>query len=293
MKYSFFTRRSKLLFLLPALIVFSFVVFYCILQVLLRSMYEWDGINIGNFIGLSNYFRLFQDKTFYIALKNGLIFAGVLLVYQVGIGLLLALLLNSKGVRGSKFFSTTYFIPVVLSVTVVAQLWISIFHGQFGILNKMFTAFGIPFQQDWLGSRTWAIVVVALSNAWQYLGIVFIIFYSAIKSIPEQYYEAAMIDGASRLQTNTRVIMPLLSESMKTCVISAVSGGINAFTEVFMITSGGPGKSTYTLTYMMYSQAFRQQNFGYGCAIAVVLILEGIVLMCLINRLMAREQIIY
>lgn len=285
-------RVAILVFIFPALLVYTALVAYPIFQTLYKSFFEWDGIGKATFHGVANYKQLFLDPLFFTSLKNGLIFAGIILVYQMVVATLLALIIASKNkLFGKKFFKTTYFIPVVLSATVVCQLWISIFNADRGLLNALFEMLHINYRQNWLGQPSTAIIAVAFVNAWQYMGYQFSLIYTGVKSIPEQYYEAAVIDGASTFTAHRVVTLPMLSEVYRFCVILAFTGGLKAFTEMFLITNGGPADSTFTLSMMMFKSAFRLNEYGYGCAVSIVLVIECLLFMVLVNRLFAKQRI--
>lgn len=286
-------RAAIIIFTLPTLLLFTIIVFYPITQTFYRSMFDWNGLSNGKFLLFDNYIRLFRDDLFYKSLINGLIFAAILVVFQIGIGSFLALIVSDQTIKGRKFLRTTYFIPVVLSVTVVCQLWLSIYNGEYGMLNKFFANIGIEYRQDWLSSEKTAIFAIAMVNAWQNMGYQFSLLFAGIRSIPEQYYEAARIDGAGKFRAHIAVTLPLLAETYKFCLILAVTGGLNAFSQMFIMTGGGPGNSTYTLTYMMYRSAFRVNEFGYGCTSAAFLVVECLIATVIINRFVARERITY
>lgn len=285
MKKSKSYKLAVLAFILPALLVFTVMVFVPILQTVYHSFTQWDGLTASAFAGLANYRRLITDDLFYTSLRNGIIFAAVLVAFQIGIGTFLALTISGKRVVGRRILRSSYFLPVVLSVTVVCQLWSAIYNSDHGLINALFEAVGLQYRQNWLSSPALAIVCVAFVNAWQNMGYHFVLLLSGIKAIPVEYYEAAQLDGASPVQTHLRVTIPLLVETYKICFIMAITGGLNAFANMFIMTSGGPGTATYTLTYMMYRSAFRTGQFGYGCAAAVVLVLECLLATVLVNRL--------
>lgn len=270
------------LFVLPAAVLFTVFMFVPIVQVFLYSFTDWNGIRQATFTGLKNYIQLFGDKNFGISNRNQLIFAAIITVYQMFLGTVLAIVISDKRTKGRKFLRVAYFIPVVLSVTVVCQLWVAIFSGS-GLLNQIFTAMGSSFQQNWLGERYNAIKVIAFVNAWQWMGYQFALILAGVKSIPTDYYEAAQIDGAGPVRAHLRVTIPLLAETYKFCLIISVTGGIKAFTEMFIMTSGGPGTATYTLTYMMYNAAFKRNQYGYGLAAASIMVLECMMVMIVIN----------
>jgi raffinose/stachyose/melibiose transport system permease protein len=151
-----------------------------------------------------------------------------------------------------------------------------------GLVNHIFALFG-DYKQNWLGNKHLAIVVVAFVNAWQWMGYQFALINAGIKSIPNDYYEAAKIDGCTNTQAHRKITIPLLKETYKFCLVISLTGGIKAFTEMNIMTGGGPGRATYTLTYMMYSAAYKQNKYGYGLAAATIMVLECMVVMMVIN----------
>lgn len=285
MKKYYGNKLAIAIFTVPTLALFTLMVFYPILQVFYKSLFNWNGLSAGTFIGLDNYIRLFDDKLFYLSNKNGFIFGAVITVFQLTLATILALAVSNTKTKGRNIFRIVYFIPVVLSVTVVCQLWLSIYNADTGLLNKIFELIGSDYRQNWLTDRNKAILAIAVVNAWQWMGYQFALILAGIKSIPTSYYEAAQIDGATPVQAHMKITMPLLAETYKFCLLISVTGGIKAFTEMFIMTSGGPGNSSYTLTYMMYSSAFRSGEFGYGLAAATVLVLECLMAILVINRL--------
>lgn len=287
----FGNKKAIIIFITPALLLFSIMVFYPVIQVFYRSFFDWDGLGQGIFIGIENYIEMFDDTIFWTSIKNGLIFAVFITFYQIGIGSVLAFAVSNVKVKGRNFFRIVYFLPVVLSVTVVCQLWLNVFNAEFGLLNKLFEVFGIDFRQNWLEDRYKAIYVMAFVNAWQYVGYQFALLLAGIKSIPKTYYEAAKIDGANNFIAHMKITIPLLSETYKFCLVMSITGGLNAFTQMFIMTKGGPGTSTYSLTYLMYRSAFRTMEYGYGMTAAALLVLECLIATILINKLIARNKI--
>jgi raffinose/stachyose/melibiose transport system permease protein len=286
-------KAAIAIFTLPALLLYTIMVFYPIMQTFFRSLFEWDGLTEGTFIWFENYKRLLDDNVFQTSIYNGLIFAGIITVTQIGIGSILAFVVSDVSFKGRRFLRISYFIPVVLSITVVCQLWMSIYNSEYGLMNKLFEIIGIDYRQDWLSSGKSAIIAIAFVNAWQYMGYHFALLLAGAKSVPEQYMEAARIDGATKFQAITKILIPMMAETYKFCLVFAVTGGLNAFANMYIMTSGGPGTSTYTLTYLMYRSAFRVGEFGYGSAAAAVLVIECLLATLIINRLVARERISY
>ncbi|MGF7049873.1 raffinose/stachyose/melibiose transport system permease protein [Paenibacillus sp. DS2015] len=286
-------KLAVLVFTVPTLFFFTVMVVYPIMQTFQKSFFDWNGLTTPSFIGFDNYLRLLDDDDFWVSLKNGLIFAFVLVVYQIGLGTILAIAMSTKSLRGRKFFKTSFFIPVVLSGVVVSQLWIAIYNTDGGLINSLFAKLGINYEQSWLSGEHSSIWAIALSNAWQNMGVHLVLIYAAIKSIPEHLYEAAKIDGASFLHTHRKITIPLLGETYKFCLIIAITGGLNAFQNMFVMTNGGPGNISYTFTFMMYKAAFRSGEYGYGSAAAAVLVIQCLLITILINKFVSREKISY
>ena len=286
-------KRVIIFLIAPAMILISVMVLYPMLVLVVHSFTEWDGLNPATFNGISNYIMLFKDPIFYTGLKNGLIFAGLQALIQIPLATLLAFAVKHSGRIEKKFFRISYYIPAVLSITVVSQLWLSMYNADNGLINKLFELLGISYRQNWLGDEHWAIVAITMVNIWQFTGYQFILLLSAVNSIPDHYFEAARIDGCTKAQAHIKITIPLMQETYKYCLIIAITGGLNAFASMNIMTGGGPGTSTYTLTYLMYRSAFKIGNYGYGCTSAVMLVVQCLIVSIIINRLVARERIVY
>ena len=286
-------KRVIIFLIAPTMILISVMVLYPMLVLVVHSFTEWDGLNPATFNGISNYIKLFKDPIFYTGLKNGLIFAGLQALIQIPLATLLAFAVKHSGRIEKKFFRISYYIPAVLSITVVSQLWLSMYNAGNGLINKLFELLGISYRQNWLGDEHWAIVAITMVNIWQFTGYQFILLLSAVNSIPDHYFEAARIDGCTKAQAHIKITIPLMQETYKYCLIIAITGGLNAFASMNIMTGGGPGTSTYTLTYLMYRSAFKIGNYGYGCTSAVMLVVQCLIVSIIINRLVARERIVY
>ena len=285
-------KRVIIFLIAPTMILISVMVLYPMLVLVVHSFTEWDGLNPATFNGISNYIKLFKDPIFYTGLKNGLIFAGLQALIQIPLATLLAFAVKHSGRIEKKFFRISYYIPAVLSITVVSQLWLSMYNADNGLINKLFELLGISYRQNWLGDEHWAIAITMV-NIWQFTGYQFILLLSAVNSIPDHYFEAARIDGCTKAQAHIKITIPLMQETYKYCLIIAITGGLNAFASMNIMTGGGPGTSTYTLTYLMYRSAFKIGNYGYGCTSAVMLVVQCLIVSIIINRLVARERIVY
>lgn len=292
MKTIFHNRPATFLFATPALIVVGGLILYPLLQVFYYGFFEWDGLSDATFIGFANYREMVGDSLFWRSFTNGFRVFGFVVVYQLGIATFLAVGLTS-GPFGRGVLRRSYFIPVVLSVTVVSQLWMSVYNPEYGLLNQLAERLGLAWSQEWVSQTETAIWAVTLTNAWHYLGIHFVLIYAGIESIPRDLYDSATIDGANGTQKFWRITLPLLQETYRFSLIFAVTGGLRLFAESFIMTGGGPGTASYTLTFLVYRSAFRVNQYGYGNAVAVILILQALLFTYLIMKTVAREQITY
>jgi raffinose/stachyose/melibiose transport system permease protein len=280
-------------FVLPALIVYTVILAFPVFRSVRMSFFAWDGLSTPVFSGLENFRALVGDPDFYLSLKNGLIFALVLVVYQIGIASILSFILATGRIRAARLFRDSFFVPVVLSVTVVCQLWLSMYNPEYGLINTAADRLDLSFEQNWLVRPPTAIWAVAMVNAWQFMGYHLVLLFTAVKAIPETYFEAATMEGAGGVRKAVSITIPLLSETYRFCLIIALTGGLRAFEHIAIMTGGGPGTSTYTLTYYMYRAAFRLNDFGLASASVTILVAECLLFTWLINRFLERRTVEY
>ncbi len=285
-------RLAIFLFAFPGLLLFTAFVIYPILPEILISFQKNNGfVNAGN-VGFKNYLRVLQDAAFWRA--NGNTFLIVLLSLFVGLpaSLLLALVMDrqTEGVR--RFFKASSVFPAVLSVTVIAQMWIALYEPNWGLINSVLRGIGLDgLAKVWLSDQKTVVPAIAVAFLWQYIGLNALLFFTGIKSIPTTYYEAATIDGAGFWQASLRITIPLLQDITKYLLVISTLGCMAQFAHVRIMTAGGPGDTSRTVIYQLYYKAFSTSDFGQGCAIAVLFIVECLFINTLINRFIAREKI--
>ncbi len=268
-------KKAVVLFLLPSFVLFTLIVIVPIFMSLFYSVNEWDGIGAKTFTGLDNYIRLFSDKMFWDAAWHTLVIAIASVCIQLPFSLLLALVLANK-VKGERFFVTVYFIPVVLSAVVIGQLWMRIYNQRHGLLNLFLNAIGLNEMGEiaWLGDMGTVLIAVIIPILWQYVGYHMLLFYSGIKSISPDIYEAAKIDGASFWRTAFSITIPLLRPIIQVSLTFSVVGSMKIYDLVKVLTNdGGPGKASDVIsTLLVRTMIYPGNNYGYGSAIAVLLI---------------------
>jgi multiple sugar transport system permease protein len=240
----------------------------------------------AQFIGLDNFARLFADDTFWSSLRNTVIFALVIVPFQSGCALGLALLVNVK-MRGVNFFRTIYFLPVVTSMVVVSMLWMFMYQPN-GLINQTLLKFGIQ-GPDWLGDPHTALIAIILMSAWQAMGMHMVIWLSGLQTISGDLYEAASLDGATTWQQFRHVTWPGLRQTRTFILITITIAAFSLFTQVQIMTQGGPLDSTSTVVLMAVRTGFQQQQTGYASAISLVFF-AIVLVVSLVQRYYTRDQ---
>jgi multiple sugar transport system permease protein len=277
--------RAAWLFLAPALTVLIATFFLPIAGSLLLSFTDFDIYAIGrldNFrvIGPRNYTTLLASPLFWLALRNTLYFVLVGGPVSLLVALGAALLVNAKLVRFKSFFRTVYFAPFVTTLVAVAIVWRYLYHPTYGMLNYALGAVGIA-PVDWLGDPRWAMPAIIVMAVWKNFGYNMLILIAGLQAIPEELYEAALLDGAGAWGRFRHVTLPMLTPTLVFVGLITMIGYFQVFAEPYVMTAGGPLRSTTTMVLLMYEEGFRWWRMGYAAAIAFVLfvlILGGMLL---------------
>jgi raffinose/stachyose/melibiose transport system permease protein len=258
-------------FALPAMLLFAFVVLVPSARGVYYAFTDWDGLDPSfAFIGLDNFVTMLSDPDATQAIWHTLLIAVAITVIQNGVGLLLALGVNSA-IKSRNVLRVFLFAPAVITPIVTAYLWRNLL-GPDGAVNSLLGAVGLGgWQQDWLGDPDLALWSVVAVIVWQFAGYSMVIFLAGLQSIPREIYEAAAIDGAGPVRRFWSVIRPLLAPAFTVNLMLSIIGGIKLFDQVYALTGGGPGHATDTLSTLIYKDAFTLGEFGYSIALAVVL----------------------
>lgn len=287
------TRETLEAYLLILPTLLGLIVFTAgpILAALYFSFTSWNLLSPPKWQGLQNYYDLFTDDLlFWTTLKNTAYYViGVVPIGTV-LALLLAMGLNQK-IRGLAFFRTMYFIPVVSSVVAISVLWSWLFQADFGLINQVLGYVGIKGIR-WLSSPTWAMPAVIIMSIWHGLGYNIVIFIAGLQSIPQDYYEAARIDGASTLQQFRHITVPLISPVTFFIIVLSLIGSFQVFEQAYVMTQGGPVNATKTIVYYLYQEGFMYFHMGYASTLAYVLFVI-IVVLTLIQFYLQRRWVHY
>ena len=279
-------RWKLLVFLLPAVVLFIAYFLYPLIYVIVMSFYKWDAFHPPEYRGFANYEALFKDLTFRRALGNNLTWAGVDMVVKVPLAMMMALILSKK-IRGWKFFRTVYFLPQVISGIAMAAMWSAVYNLDYGLLNGVVKLFGGQ-PVNWLGNVKVAFICV-IAYGLLYIGYFMVIMMAEITGIDTTYYEAAAIDGATNLQTDIHITIPMIRSSLATCITLAAVFGLRAFEQVYLLTEGGPANRTMTMVLFIYKK-MNANVYGTANAAAVLLIIMGILVMSLVRKIVAGKD---
>ena len=281
--YSARRRReafSALLMLSPALLVFLGLVVYPLLSTLWLSFFDYGLTNpVRRFVGLGNYFELTRDPVFWRALENNVIILIGSVIVQVGLGLVLAAILDRGIRRGATLFRTIIFAPMVMSVIAVGLLWQLIYNPSIGILSKALQLVNIPVPtQGWLGDPDIVIYSILAVACWQYTGFMMVLLLAGMQAVPAELYDAAKMDGASEAQSFLYITVPGIRNVLIVAVLITMIGAFKVFDVVYILTLGGPADSSQVLGLYLFQSAFTLNRAGYANAIAAVLLVFTLVL---------------
>ena len=286
-------KKPLFLFLVPAFAFMAIFLYYPFIQNILNSFKQITELGAAskgwNDPWYTNYVTMFQDENMRVAVRNTILMMVVTIVGQVGIAIVLALLVDNIS-HGAKFFRTVYFFPIVISATALGLMFNLIFLYDKGMVNQLLESFGVTELIDWKGEKL-ALITMMLPVMWQYVGFYFVILITGLNNISDELYEAAAIDGATGFQKVRYVSIPLLHNVMCTCVVLGVTGALKVFDLPWtMFPKGIPlGETWLTGTYMYY-QTFNTKNVDYSSAIAVLIVVLGIVTATVVNTIFKEKD---
>jgi multiple sugar transport system permease protein len=275
------------LFLAPSLVHLMLFVVGLMVASAVYSTWQWDLLTPPVFVGLRNYLDLAKDPLFWLSLRNTLYFVALTIPPGIALSLGLALAVNTK-LKGMVFFRSAYFLPFIVSAVAVAVVWRWLYNADFGLLNWLIGLVGFG-KVDWLNNPSAAMPAVAAMFVWKNLGWNMTLFLAGLQGIPQHLYEAAALDGANRWQQFRHITWPLLMPTTFFVTVTSVIGNFQVFDAIYLMTQGGPGRSTTVYNYLLYNQAFQFFNMGYAAAMAWVLCLILAILIFIQFRVLGRR----
>lgn len=278
------------LFLLPSVAIFLVFYFVPILSVLYTSFTKWDGFNNPTWIGLANYTKMFRNSTFLISLRNLLMWSVIAMTLHVGFGVLVGVVLFQKPF-GWKFTRTVFMIPNVISAAAWAMIYKFIFNNDMGILNNIIRRFNPDFNVQWFYTSPYAFWAVTFTWLF-YAVIVSLLVYNDLSAIPEELNEAARIDGATGFQVLLRIQLPLCRSAIGTSIIASITSRIAMYEAIALTTAGGPGDDTMNIPLILVNSIL-DMNYGYANANGVIMIVIGLIILFVINKLFRMNDPVY
>ncbi len=281
---------KAVLFLAPALLLYSLFVLYPIAQSLRYSLYDWNGLEpLGNFAGLDNFRRAFDDQLFRDALRHNVIIIVLSLLVQIPCALALAMLLNAH-LPGRAVLRTLFFAPYVLSEVVTGVVWRQILRPD-GLLDQIMSTLGMGgLVHEWLADPAIVLYSLFFVISWKYFGFHMILLLAGLQQIPRELGEAAALDGATAWQRFRYVTLPLLGPTLRVSIFLSIIGALQLFDLVWVTTKGGPIGSSSTMATYLYDQ-FRRSLFGYASAVSIVIFLLSLVIALLYQRFALRRDL--
>ncbi|MFE9657279.1 carbohydrate ABC transporter permease [Micromonospora sp. NPDC006431] len=280
------TQRSAYVFLLPGMLIFSVFTLAALIFAVYLTFHRWSIIEPDRpFVGLDNYRDMIHDERFTESVLNTIYFSGASVPLSMAIGLLLALLLNLP-LRLRGLFRTAFYLPVVTPFVVSAILWKWLYNGDYGMFNHyLLQAHIIDAPLLWLSDKNLAMPAVILMSVWAGTGFSMVVYLAGLQAIPDELYESARIDGAGVWQRLRYITIPMLRPTTLFLLVMGIISSLQVFTQIFVMTSGGPVNRTTTMVYYMYLWAFKYFDMGYASTLAFALFLMLLVFTALQLRL--------
>ncbi|MDN7227223.1 sugar ABC transporter permease [Planococcus sp. N064] len=269
-------------YIAPALLLITVLIFIPLGLSGYYGLMEWDGIGAKTFIGLDNYIAGIQDKLFWNSALHSFLLA-LFSALSLAVYLVVSFILASK-IKGADLLRKIYLIPMLLSSVAIAQLWVKVYNPSNGILNALLVQIGVENPPAWLANPSIVLFAIFVPILWQYAGFYILIYYAALKNIPESLIEAARIDGATPFQIATRIKLPLIKEVVSVTIVLAIVGSLKYFDLIYVMTAGGPNGASEVMASYMYKLAFSSYNFGYGSAIGFLLLIITLIVTFIIRK---------
>ena len=263
------------MFLLPALAIYFTYIVAGIFRTFYYSGFNWTGfgpVSQATFVGLENFSRLIRDAAFWHAVRNNFLLVFVSLVFQLSLGMVLALIINTS-YKGVKYLRTIYFMPLLLSTAATGTIWQLMLSPHTGLFDWLLNIISPNVPLSWLGSEQMVMFSLLFVICWQFTPQYMILIRAGMTGIPDEIYEAATIDGANRFQQFWSMTLPMLSGTLKTSAVLSIVGSLKFFDLIWIMTMGGPNGYSELMATYMYKRAFQQDRMGYASAVASFMII--------------------
>jgi ABC-type sugar transport system permease subunit len=266
------SERIGLLFILPNYLIYTIFVLIPVIYTIYLGFTDYNLMNDPKWIGIQNYLQIFQDENFITALVNTFYFSMFTIFPSMALGLIVAVLLNTKLLKGKPFFRACYYMPNIISMVAASMVWLWIYDPGHGLLNNILMALKME-TKDWLFDPFLAMPSIIVVNIWNALGYNMIIYLAGLQGIPDYLYEAATVDGASKIRQFFTITIPMIKPITFFLFVMACIKSFQVFDQVFIMTNGGPVNATTTIVHQIYQNAFQYNKMGYASGMALILLL--------------------
>lgn len=273
------------------LAVYIFIMIIPIFTALYYSFFKWSGGPKKTFIGFDNYIKVFHDRIFWDSFKNSIIFTVLMVLGQVGIAFLFTLFFTMKWLKWVELHRRIMYLPSIIAPVVIGLIWQMIYNHQYGLLNQILKLLGLSsWIRPWLDDPKIAMYTVAIPVIWQYVGYYLVIMMGAVATIPKDVLEVAEIDGATGFQRARYIVVPLIWDTVKICLMMCIAGSLKAFDHIVVMTGGGPGRATTVVSLYNYDVSFTHMKLGYANAMAVVILVISMAITVGSRKLMGGKK---
>lgn len=287
-------KRTILAFVLPAVLIYLFIVLMPIVNTAYHSTFKWNILGAKKFVGLQNFVTLFtKDKIFLKGMLNTFLLMFASLIIQTPLAILLAILVSGI-TRGKRYFKTVLFLPNILSSVAVGLLWTFIYNPEFGIINRTLEFLGLDsLTRLWLADKNTVLPSIIVTICWQFIGYHMILYLAAVENIPKEIREAAMIDGVNGWTMIRHITLPMILHMIRVDMILMATGSLRFFDLIYVMSNGGPNHASEVIASYMYYKSFRDMQYGYGSAISMVLLVLCLVITLVLNQVLRSEKLEY
>ncbi|MBP1915826.1 multiple sugar transport system permease protein [Lederbergia galactosidilyticus] len=276
-------RNTAVLFLV---VYFAIFMIYPIFKAFAGSLHNWNPlIDQYDFVGLDNFKSVIQNKLFWDSISNTLFFAFFSVLFRVIFGLGLAMLLYSKLTKFKSFFNGMFYMPTITPLVAVSFVWLWMFNPQFGLINNVFN-----LDINWLNDSKYALPAITIMTIWKDFGYATVIFLAGLMGLPKDVFEAADVDGAGKFRKFFNITLPLLKPITLFVVITSLISYLQAYVQILIMTEGGPGTSTYVISYLIFDEAFVKYNFGTASAMSIILFVIIAILTAIMFKLTSERK---
>lgn len=276
-------RNTAVLFLV---IYFTIFMIYPIFKAFTGSLHNWNPlIDQYEFVWFANFKDVFGNRLFWESIYNTMFFSFFSVLFRVIFGLGLAILLYSKMTKYKSFFNGMFYLPTITPIVAVSFVWLWMFNPQFGLINNIFN-----LDINWLNDTKYALPAITIMTIWKDFGYATVIFLAGLMGLPDDVFEAADVDGASKFKKFIHITLPLLKPTTLFVVITSLISYLQAYVQILIMTEGGPGTSTYVISYLIYDEAFVKYNFGTASAMSIILFVIIAILTAMMFKLTGERK---